>query len=76
MENEIMTQVLLFATAISPFVVGFLEVVKRLAALPKNYIPLIAVVIGMVLGAVAYPFTGMDAIMGRSWSRNISNWSF
>ncbi|MGP4060448.1 hypothetical protein [Halobacillus sp. H74] len=40
MKNEIMTQVL-FATAIIPFVVGFLEVVKRLAALPKNYIPLI-----------------------------------
>ncbi|MGP4061517.1 holin [Halobacillus sp. H74] len=62
-----MTQVLLFATVISPFVVGFLEVVKRLAALPKNYIPLIAVVIGVVLGAVAYPFTDMDVTM-RLWA--------
>lgn len=67
MENEIMTQVLMFATVISPFVAGLLEVIKRLAALPKNFIPLIAVVIGVVLGAVAYPFTDMDVAL-RLWA--------
>ncbi|SEI03755.1 Bacteriophage A118-like holin, Hol118 [Halobacillus karajensis] len=67
MENEIMTQVLMFATVISPFVAGLLEVIKRLAALPKNFIPLIAVVIGVILGVVAYPFTEMDGTM-RLWA--------
>ncbi|TGB05481.1 holin [Halobacillus salinus] len=62
-----MAQVLIFATVISPFVAGILEVIKRLAALPKNFIPLIAVVIGVVLGAVAYPFTDMDVAL-RLWA--------
>ncbi|WP_079480918.1 holin [Halobacillus salinus] len=62
-----MTQVLLFATVISPFVAGLLEVIKRLAALPKNFIPLTAVVLGVALGAVAYPFTEMDLAL-RLWS--------
>ncbi|WP_406946305.1 holin [Halobacillus sp. SY10] len=62
-----MTQVLMFATVISPFVAGLLEVIKRLAALPKNFIPLIAVVIGVILGAVAYPFTDMDVAL-RLWA--------
>ncbi|WP_079480884.1 holin [Halobacillus salinus] len=62
-----MAQVLIFATVISPFVAGLLEVIKRLAALPKNYIPLIAVVLGVALGAVAYPFTEMDVAL-RLWA--------
>lgn len=67
MENEVMTQVLLFATVISPFVTGVLQVVKRLASLPKNYMPLIALVIGVALGAVAYPFTDMEVAL-RLWA--------
>ncbi|ELK47173.1 holin [Halobacillus sp. BAB-2008] len=67
MENEMMTQVLMFATVISPFVTGILEVIKRLAALPKNYVPLIAVAVGIILGATAYPFTDMGLSL-RLWS--------
>ncbi|WP_281659247.1 holin [Halobacillus sp. Cin3] len=62
-----MTQVLMFATVISPFVAGVLEIVKRLAALPKNYIPLIALMIGVALGAVSYPFTEMNIAL-RLWA--------
>lgn len=67
MENEMMQQVLVFGSVLSPFVASLLQVIKRLAALPKNFIPLIAVVIGLGLGAVAYPFTEMPLIL-RLWS--------
>ncbi|MCA1021768.1 holin [Halobacillus litoralis] len=62
-----MTQVLMFATVISPFVAGVLEVVKRSTSLRKNYIPLIAFVIGMGVGAFAFPFTDMNIAL-RLWA--------
>jgi len=67
MENEMMRQVLLFASVISPFVAGLLQMVKRVAKIPKNYLPLISVAIGVGLGAIAYPFTEMELIL-RLWA--------
>ncbi|WP_173918882.1 holin [Halobacillus sp. Marseille-Q1614] len=62
-----MNQVLLFATLISPFAVGLVEVLKRTIDLPKNYIPLISLATGLVLGALAYPLTDME-LMLRLWA--------
>ncbi|MCA1021784.1 holin [Halobacillus litoralis] len=62
-----MAQVLMFATVISPFVAGVLEVVKRMAALPKNYVPLIAFLVGMGIGAASFPFTDMNIAL-RLWA--------
>ncbi|WP_102336538.1 holin [Salimicrobium jeotgali] len=62
-----MTQVLLFATVIAPFVAGIVEVVKKTVSLPKNFVPLIALVIGVGLGAAASPFTDMDLLL-RLWA--------
>ncbi|MFC0525769.1 holin [Pontibacillus salicampi] len=62
-----MQQVLIFASVIAPFVTGLLQAVKRVTVLPKNYMPLIAVVMGVALGTVAYPFTDMGLAL-RLWS--------
>nr|WP_093106367.1 holin [Salimicrobium album] len=62
-----MTQVLLFATVIGPFVAGVVEVVKKTVSLPKNFVPLIALVVGVGLGAAAAPFTDME-LMLRLWA--------
>ncbi|AKG05812.1 holin [Salimicrobium jeotgali] len=62
-----MTQVLLFATVIGPFVTGLLEALKKTVAVPKNTLPLAAIVIGIALGAVAYPFTDMGLAL-RLWA--------
>nr|WP_082235851.1 holin [Halobacillus massiliensis] len=62
-----MNQVLLFATLLSPFVVGMVEVLKRTIDLPKNYVPLISLGAGLVLGSLAYPLTDME-LMLRLWA--------
>ncbi|WP_245804799.1 holin [Halobacillus hunanensis] len=67
MENEIMQQVLLFTTVISPFVFGVIEVVKKAFRIPKKYIPLLSVGIGLLAGIAAFPFTDMS-LMLRIWA--------
>ncbi|WP_371925857.1 holin [Halobacillus sp. A5] len=67
MEHEIMQELLLFVTVLSPFVVGSVEVIKRTIPLPKNYVPLLSVGTGLLLGSLAYPLTDMDLVL-RLWA--------
>jgi hypothetical protein len=71
--EDLFTQVLAFATAIAVIVGAFMEMVKRATPIPKNYIPAAAFVVGLVIGAVAYPFTEMDLVL-RLWAGGIAGW--
>ncbi|WP_101841830.1 holin [Halobacillus sp. Marseille-P3879] len=62
-----MQDLLLFVTVLSPFVAGSVEVVKRTVKLPKNYVPLLSVGTGLLLGSLAYPLTDMELIL-RLWA--------
>lgn len=78
MENELMTEVLIFATLIGVIVSLAVETVKRTlegAGRPVNpaLIPLIAFIVGVAIGAAAYPFTEMDLIL-RLWAGGIAGW--
>lgn len=75
MENQVMVDVLAFATVIGVVVGAFLEMIKRIidGKMNKKYIPLIAFVIGLIVGAAAYPFTEMDLVL-RLWAGGIAGW--
>lgn len=63
-----METVLLFATILAPIVVALVELIKRTATqFPSNFIPLMAFVVGVLVGLVAYPFTDLDAVL-RLWA--------
>jgi hypothetical protein len=62
-----MEQVLLFATVLLPIVTALVELVKKTINLPKNYLPLISVVVGLIVGAIAYPFTDFELVL-RLWA--------
>lgn len=62
-----MEQVLIFATIILPIVTALVELVKRTISLPKNILPLISLLVGLVIGAAAYPFSDLDLVM-RLWA--------
>ncbi|ENH96734.1 phage holin-like protein [Gracilibacillus halophilus YIM-C55.5] len=62
-----MEQVLMFATVLLPIVTALIEGVKRTINVPKNIVPGISLGVGLVIGAVAVPFTDLDLIM-RLWS--------
>lgn len=72
-----MDGVLVLATGIGLFVGLFMQLVKttyRAAThkeLNKNWIPLIAVIVGMIIGAAVAPFTPAD-IWTRLWAGALS----
>lgn len=59
--------VLLFATILSPIVAALVELAKQTVNIKKNYLPLIALIIGIVVSIVAAPFTDLDLPL-RLWS--------
>lgn len=65
--NELLAQVMVFATALSVIVVALLNLVKATVTLPKNLIPIIGLVLGLGAGAAAYIFTDLD-LAPRLWA--------
>lgn len=63
-------EMLLLATAITPITTGVLQVVKKATALDNRFIPLLAIIIGLVLGGLA-TFIDGDFYM-RLWIGLIS----
>lgn len=62
-----MEQVLLFATVLLPVVTAFVELIKKTINLPKNLIPMISLITGLLIGAIAYPFTEFELVL-RLWA--------
>ncbi|EOS57675.1 MULTISPECIES: holin [Paenibacillus] len=74
MQNEILTNVLAFASVLSVFVLALVQLVKTTFNLPKNLIPFIGVIIGILVGAAAYPFTEMELVL-RLWAGGLAGLS-
>lgn len=62
-----MNEVLAFASVILPVVVALVEVVKRGLHLDTRYAPIVALILGAVIGALAYPFTEFG-LAERLWA--------
>lgn len=74
MQNEVLNNVLAFASVLAVFVLALVQLVKTTINLPKNIIPLIGVVIGILVGAVASPFTNLDLVL-RLWAGGLAGLS-
>ena len=59
--------VLVFASIMAPIILALMEVVKRTVTIKVNFLPLIALVLGVAVGFVAEPFTDLDVVL-RMWS--------
>ncbi|MFJ6414996.1 holin [Terribacillus saccharophilus] len=66
-----MEEVLIFATTLGAIIAALVQLVKKTVNVPNNLIPIIAFVIGLAVGAVAYPFTDLD-LVHRLWSGGIA----
>lgn len=65
-----MTEILAMATVIAPITAGVVEAVKKATNINDNLLPIIAIIIGAILGGGAY---FMDTEMGlRLWAGGIS----
>ena len=65
-----MVEILAMATVIAPVTAGVVEAVKRATQVDNRYLPAVATILGMGLGAAAY---FLDAELGlRVWAGGIS----
>lgn len=69
-----MDEILLFATVLAPVIIALTELVKRSYELEKRFIPLIALVIGLVVGGLATNFGDIDLVT-RLWAGGIAGLS-
>lgn len=67
MENEIFKIVLAYASVLAVFVLALVQMVKNTINVPKNLLPLIGLAIGLMVGALAYPFTDLNLTL-RLWA--------
>ena len=66
-----MSETLLFATLLSPVVVGLVEVAKQTFKLGTQYAPITALALGVLVGIAASPFTEMDLLL-RAWAGGLA----
>ncbi len=71
MTNDLLNSVLAFASTLAVVVLALVQLVKTTVNVPKNMVPLIGLVVGLVIGAVAYPFTEL-ALVPRLWSGGLA----
>jgi hypothetical protein len=64
---DAMEQVMLFASVLSMIVIALVQLIKVSTDLPKKAIPLIGLLVGLGVGAIAYPFTELDLVL-RLWA--------
>ncbi|WP_379131444.1 holin [Paenibacillus sp. sgz500958] len=62
-----MNHVLAFASVLAVFVLALVQLVKNSVAIPRNAVPSVGLLIGLLVGAAAYPFTDLGLTL-RLWS--------
>lgn len=66
-----MTAVLFFATILVPIVTALVEVVKKATNIPVNFVSVLAVIVGLIIGFAAEPFTDLDYV-NRLWAGGLA----
>ena len=66
--------ILMLATIISPIVLAVIELIKRTINVPKRFLPLLAVAVGLIVGGASFPFTDLDIAM-RLWAGGLAGLS-
>lgn len=56
-----------FASIISPIVIALVQLIKKTITVNNRYLPLISLLIGILVGFLAWPFTDLDVVL-RLWS--------
>ncbi len=69
-----MNLVLAFASVLSAIIVALVQLVKNTVNVPKNLVPLIGLVIGVLIGLAAYPFTDLEMVP-RLWAGGLAGLS-
>ncbi|AIQ38023.1 holin [Paenibacillus sp. FSL R5-0345] len=72
--REILDDVMAFASILAVFVLALVQLVKNSINIPRNAVPVIGLLIGLLIGAAAYPFTQLDIVL-RLWAGGLAGLS-
>jgi quinol-cytochrome oxidoreductase complex cytochrome b subunit len=72
--REILDDVIAFASILAVFVLALVQLVKNSLNIPRNAVPIIGLLIGLLIGAAAYPFTELDIVL-RLWAGGLAGLS-
>ncbi|MTT30822.1 holin [Terrilactibacillus sp. BCM23-1] len=70
-----MNEILTFATIILPIITAVTQMIKQAVSIPKNIIPLIALIIGLIIGFAAQPFAPQLDSLERLWGGGLAGLS-
>ncbi|WP_046213108.1 holin [Paenibacillus wulumuqiensis] len=71
---ELFNDVLTFASTLAVIILALVQMVKTALTIPKSLVPVIGMVIGLLIGAAAYPFTELD-LVARLWAGGLAGLS-
>lgn len=72
--GKILDDVMAFSSILAVFVVALVQLVKNSINIPRNALPMIGLLIGLLIGAAAYPFTELDIVL-RLWAGGLAGLS-
>ncbi|WP_404407765.1 holin [Jeotgalibacillus malaysiensis] len=72
--NEVMKDVLAFGTVLLLIILALVELAKRSFTIKKNFVPALAVVVGLFIGFAAIPFIDLDLTL-RLWAGGLAGLS-
>ncbi|MBY3625138.1 holin [Acinetobacter sp. CUI P1] len=72
--REILDDIMAFASILAVFVLALVQLVKNSINVPRNTVPIIGLLIGLLIGAAAYPFTELDIVL-RLWAGGLAGLS-
>ncbi|WP_339288269.1 holin [Paenibacillus sp. FSL E2-0201] len=72
--REILDEVMAFASILAVFVLALVQLVKNSINIPRNAVPIIGLLLGLLIGAAAYPFTELDIVL-RLWAGGLAGLS-
>lgn len=72
--STVLDDVMAFASMLAVFVLALVQLVKKSIKLPRNAVPVVGFVIGLLTGVAAYPFTELDVVL-RLWAGGLAGLS-
>ncbi|KTD85029.1 holin [Paenibacillus etheri] len=72
--REILDDVMAFASILAVFVLALVQLFKNSINISRNAVPIIGLLIGLFIGAAAYPFTDLDIVL-RLWAGGLAGLS-
>jgi hypothetical protein len=66
-----MAEILVFATILTPIITGIVEMIKKAANIPINFVAVLALLVGLLIGFAGSPFTDLD-VVNRLWAGGLA----